>query len=106
MFDAECDTRVPENETLAPTWKKLLLGLHPVVADAYIDDQGHRKHRGLLHLVLDNARHDLDFIRRSLENKLVMNLKDHLRSQARYSQRVVDPDHGDLDQISGRPLNG
>ena len=74
MFDAECESPVPENQTLGAS-PSLLLRLQPVVSNTYIDDQGNRKHRRMLHFLADEAGHHLELGRWGFEHELIVYLQ-------------------------------
>src|SRR5215208_5955727 len=90
------------------------LRFQPVCPRAGLHEEGHRQLHRVLHLAF-HERGDLVQLRlRHLEHQLVVHLEEHLglppagglRAVASGPQRPVDADHGDLDQVRGRALDG
>src|SRR6202165_585845 len=59
----------------------------------------------MLHLVLHELLHLIELARNYLEDQLIMDLKQHFALQMPGLQRIIDPDHRDLDQIGSGSLN-
>ena len=61
----------------------LLLRFEPVGSSSEIDHKWHRKLGRMLHFLPDQARHILQFFRRSFKNQLIMDLQEHPRFDVR-----------------------
>ena len=69
--------------------------------DVERDGQG----RGAAHLLADQGLECLAFAGEDVEDELVVDLEQHPRLQTLGDQTRVDAEHGDLDQVGGRPLD-
>ena len=92
------------NPLRAIPWRAILSDVPPIQAYAGLDDNGHRQLDHIFHLLLDQLPGALNFVLRHIEQQFVMNLQRHQRLQVFFSQPPVDPDHRDLDQVGGCPL--
>src|SRR5947209_20082778 len=101
-----CTTRPTLNHySLFTIYHSLLLHVHPVLARPDLDFERHVKLHRRLHLALEDVGHPPRLLLRRFDEQLVVHLHDHLRLEARRAQRLVNPEHGDLDDVAGRPLN-
>ena len=83
-----------------------LVGFQPIVTDAALGDEGHGEVDSVLHGT-DNYLADLiDLVNRDVEVQFVMHLHDHLRLQVALLEFIMNGDHGNLDDIGSRTLNG
>src|SRR5512142_976136 len=90
--------------TRAPVRNSLALGVEPVRSDTDIHDEGDLERGRTLHVLAHQRAHAVLLVGRNLEDELVVHLEQHAAPELALDQGVVDPDHRDLDQIGGRPL--
>src|SRR4051812_5367737 len=58
----------------------------------------------VFHLLPNQGARGLKFFLWDFEDQLIVDLKGHTGLQALFPQSGIDPDHRDLDQVSGRAL--
>src|SRR6266853_499644 len=84
----------------------LSLRIDPIHSHADTYDQGDPQVGGSLHMAFYQLRGDLLLTMRDLNHKLVMHLQDHSRREPLLLQGGGNADHGDLDQVRRRTLEG
>ena len=82
------------------------MGLKPVLAEAGIGNEGNGEADGALHLFEDDFFDALFLFWIDGEVEFVVDLQDHLRTDALGLETVEDTNHGYLDDISRRALYG
>ena len=59
----------------------------------------------MFHFFDDQLRKGLHLVREGIEDEFVVDLQDHAAAQSFSLQPALDADHGQLDDVSGRPLD-
>src|ERR1043165_6063479 len=82
-----------------------LLHVQPVRARPDLDFERHVQLDRRLHLALEDVGNLFGLTFRRFDEQLVVYLHDRLCLEARRAQSLVNPEHGNLDDVAGRPLN-
>ncbi len=82
------------------------MGLVPVFTHVQVHLQGNLQLRRLFHALLQNLPHLLRLLLPGFNHQFVMYLQDQPGGKPRLPQSFPDPDHGDLDDIRRRTLDG
>ena len=96
---------MPEARTLKAA-VQLSVRLVPVLPRCNLDLQRHAQLHDPFHLALHEGHHLVPFRLGDLEDQLVVDLHDHGRLRVMLLQKIVQVDHGDLDEIGRRALDG
>lgn len=80
--------------------------LEPICAKSRVGHKGNTERESGLHLLKNDALYLLLFFWVDREVEFVVDLKDHLASDALCLKAVEDADHGHLNNISSCTLNG
>ena len=83
----------------------MLLDVAPVGALAYFGDDGDAEFSNVFHLVLDEGAEFFGFGGEDVEEKFVVDLEGHARTQAARGDLGVDAEHGELDEVGGDGVN-
>ena len=78
----------------------------PAVPHTEIHGQGHVQLHGSLHLLHHHSPDFIDPLLRNLQEKFVMDLQEKFGIRETVLQEPLDSDHGHLDEIGRRPLDG
>ena len=79
--------------------------LQPILSYIALNCQRDGKLHYTFHLPYDNLLHNILLAFYNIEEKFVMNLKDHPALHSRFLHRPVHIDHGEFDHIGSCPLN-
>lgn len=80
--------------------------LKPVRAPPEVGDEWHRKLGGRLHLLDYNALDMLLFFRKDGKIQFVMDLEEHFRLEAFFTEPPENTHHSNLDNVGGSALYG
>ena len=83
-----------------------LVGLEPVGAKATVGNEGDRHLEGVLHLFDDDMLNVFFLLWIDGEVEFVVNLENHLATDALSLEALEDMNHGDLDDVCSGALNG
>ncbi len=81
-----------------------LLNIPPVLSNAHVGDDGDGKLSDMLHLLLDEFLKLLRLFWNDVEEKLVVNLKGHLGLEPAVVDKLIDLEHGKLDEVRSSAL--
>ena len=81
------------------------MGFKPVVAIVTFDSERNAQFHNVFHFFDDDLFQCLHFLRKGVEHKFIVDLKDHLGLQALLAHLIVDSYHRQFDDVSGSPLD-